>query len=113
MVARALEENRAEAGGRRSYDKQDNASSLRVPAGKLDQFVDLVGELVTVQARLSAMAAERDDLEISQVSEEIERLTAALRENSMNIRMLQFGRPLRSSGGWCTTWRATWARMWS
>jgi len=86
-VAAALEEPRGANGGRRVYDKPDNASSLRVPAVKLDQFVDLVGELVTVQARLAELAARRDDPEIAEVSEEIERLTSALRENSMNIRM--------------------------
>jgi two-component system chemotaxis sensor kinase CheA len=63
------------------------ATSLRVPAAKLDQFVDLVGELVTVQARLAELAARHDDPEVAEVSEEIERLTSALRENSMNIRM--------------------------
>jgi two-component system chemotaxis sensor kinase CheA len=87
VTAKALEEHRAASGGRRTYDKADNASSLRVPAAKLDQFVDLVGELVTVQARLSEIAARHDDPEVAEVSEEIERLTSALRENSMNIRM--------------------------
>jgi two-component system chemotaxis sensor kinase CheA len=87
ITARALEDKRDKSVGRRSYDTPDNASSLRVPAAKLDQFVDLVGELVTVQARLSEIAAKHDDLEISSVSEEIERLTSSLRENSMNIRM--------------------------
>ena len=86
-TARALEEHRTEGGGRRTYDKADNASSLRVPAVKLDQFVNLVGELVTVQARMSELAARRDDPEMAEVSEEIERLTSALRETSMNIRM--------------------------
>ena len=57
MTAQALEEPRAGSGGRRNYDKADTATSLRVPAAKLDQFVDLVGELVTVQARLSEIAA--------------------------------------------------------
>ncbi len=84
---------RAGTGGRRSYDKPDAATSLRVPAAKLDQFVDLVGELVTVQARLSELAGRRDDAEISEVSEQIERLTSALRENSMNIRMM----PIRAT----------------
>jgi len=56
-TAMALAEHRALSGGRRTYDKADNTSSLRVPAEKLDQFVDLVGELVTVQARLSEIAA--------------------------------------------------------
>ena len=92
-TARALDEQRAQPAGRRTYDKPDNVSSLRVPAAKLDQFVDLVGELVTVQARLSELAARLDDSEVAAVSEEIERLTSALRENSMNIRML----PIRAT----------------
>ena len=92
-VASALEEPRSGSGGRRTYDKPDTASSLRVPAAKLDQFVDLVGELVTVQARLAELATRRDDPEVAGVSEEIERLTSALRENSMNIRML----PIRAT----------------
>jgi two-component system chemotaxis sensor kinase CheA len=87
-TAQALEGGRAVSPGRRSYDKPDNASSLRVPAAKLDQFVDLVGELVTVQARLSELSSWRDDAEITAVSEEVERLTSALRESSMNIRMM-------------------------
>jgi two-component system chemotaxis sensor kinase CheA len=93
LVARGLEDQRAASGGRRNHDRPDNASSLRVPAAKLDQFVDLVGELVTVQARLSELSGKRDDPEISAVSEEIERLSGALRENSMNIRMM----PIRST----------------
>ena len=88
QTAKALEDKRSGSPGRRSYDAPDTASSLRVPAAKLDQFVDLVGELVTVQARLSELAARRGDPEVAQVSEEIERLTSALRENSMNIRMM-------------------------
>jgi len=42
LTARALEESRSTTGGRRNYDKADTASSLRVPAARLDQFVDLV-----------------------------------------------------------------------
>jgi two-component system chemotaxis sensor kinase CheA len=92
-TARALAESRVAGGGRRVYDAPDNASSLRVPAVKLDQFVDLVGELVTVQARLSEIASKHGDPEVAAVSEEIERLTSSLRENSMNIRML----PIRAT----------------
>jgi len=69
------------------------ASSIRVSAEKLDQLVNLVGELVTVQARLSELSAKRDDADVLAVSEEVDRLTAALRENSMSIRML----PLRGT----------------
>ncbi len=93
LTARGLAEQRSAGGGRRFYDSPDNASSIRVPAAKLDQLVDLVGELVSVQARFSELAMRRDDPDVLAVSEEVERLTAALRENSMNIRML----PIRST----------------
>jgi two-component system chemotaxis sensor kinase CheA len=73
--------------GRRAED-QSGASSIRVPTAKLDQFVDLVGELVTVQARLGAIALRGEDPDVVSVAEEVERLTSALRENSMSIRMM-------------------------
>jgi two-component system chemotaxis sensor kinase CheA len=63
-------------------------SSLRVSVDKLDQLVNLVGELVTVQARLSEVAARSDDGDIVEISEAVDRLTSALRDNSMSIRML-------------------------
>jgi two-component system chemotaxis sensor kinase CheA len=67
------------------------ASSIRVPAEKLDKLVDLVGELVTVQARLTQTAASRESAELLGIAEEVERLTAELRDNTMNIRMLPIG----------------------
>ena len=79
--------------GRRSSDKEAQGSSIRVAAAKLDQLVDLVGELVTVQARLGEVAARREDREMQAVAEDIEALTTELRETSMSIRML----PLRST----------------
>ncbi len=91
-VARSLEEKRR-ATGRRAGDQPDAATSLRVPAARLDQLVDLVGERVTVQARLRQIAARSGEGEVLAVSEEIERLTSALRENSMTLRML----PIRAT----------------
>jgi two-component system chemotaxis sensor kinase CheA len=87
----------AAAEGRRQAKRraEDHACStnIRVPTLKLDQFVDLVGELVTVQARLAEIASRLDDSDVAAVSEEVERLTSALRENSMSIRML----PIRAT----------------
>ncbi len=71
---------------------QTNAS-IRVSADKLDQLINVVGELVTVQARLTEASSRLDDPEIVEISEDVERLTAELRENSMSIRML----PLRTT----------------
>ncbi len=69
----------------------DTASSIRVASHKLDSLVNLVGELVTVQARLTQLSAQRNDTDLTLVSEEVERLTAELRDNAMGIRMLPIG----------------------
>lgn len=62
-----------------------------MPADRLDTLVNLVGELVTVQARLSQMAALQNQPEIIAIAEEVERLTENLRDNAMNIRMVPIG----------------------
>ena len=67
------------------------ASSIRVPAQKLDFLVDLVGELVTAQARLTQFASEQNDARLQAISEEIERLSDELRDNTLGIRMLPIG----------------------
>lgn len=68
--------------------KSDPTSSIRVPAAKLDTLVNLVGELVTAQARLNRKACMTKDAELLSISEEVERLTISLRDNTMNIRMV-------------------------
>ena len=67
------------------------ASSIRVAADKLDVLVNLVGELVTVQARLSQKASAGADADLVSIAEVVERLTAELRDNTMDIRMLPIG----------------------
>ena len=67
---------------------QLEVSSIRVAAHKLDKLVNLVGELVTVQARLSQSATFSDDPEMLLIAEEIERLTDELRDSTMNIRLV-------------------------
>jgi two-component system chemotaxis sensor kinase CheA len=69
----------------------DTAASIRVPAEKLDRLVNMVGELVTVQSRLSQISTQRNDPLLIQVAEEVERLMAELRDNTMSIRMLPIG----------------------
>ncbi len=71
--------------------EEEAASSIRVPAEKLDTLVNLVGELVTVQARLTQMASIFDNPELVSIAEEVERLTGDLRDNTLNIRMLPIG----------------------
>jgi two-component system, chemotaxis family, sensor kinase CheA len=73
------------------HGENDAASSIRVSADKLDELVNLVGELVIVQARLSQIALKANDPNMVSLSEEVERLTWSLRDSALNIRMLPIG----------------------
>jgi len=67
------------------------ASSLRVPAERLDALMDQVGELVIAQTRLAQIAASVRDPALATIAEELERLSSGLRDTSMGIRMVQIG----------------------
>jgi len=67
------------------------ASSLRVPAERLDELMDRVGELVIAQARLSQIAAQSADAGLKTIAEELERLSSGLRDTTMGIRMVPIG----------------------
>jgi two-component system chemotaxis sensor kinase CheA len=66
-------------------------SSVRVPAAKLDDLVNLVGELVIAQARLTQTVSGKEDQELRGIAEEIERLSDELRDSTLGIRMLPIG----------------------
>ncbi len=66
-------------------------SSIRVGSEKLDLMVDLVGEIVTLQARLTQTAKQIDNALLSSLAETFERLTDELRDSTMSIRMLPIG----------------------
>lgn len=69
--------------------KQARASeSVRVPAERLDELMDRVGELVIAQSRLSQLADSGSDLALRAVSEEIARLSGELRDTMMVLRMV-------------------------
>ena len=74
-----------------THAEADAASSIRVSADKLDELVNLVGELVIVQARLSQMALKSNEASMVSLSEEVERITWSLRDSALNIRMLPIG----------------------
>ena len=74
---------------RRADDK--GTTSVRVPAERLDELMDRVGELVIDQARLSQLAHARTDIGIKTIAEEIERLASGLRDTTMGIRMVPIG----------------------
>lgn len=94
QVETALAEQTAVKQKREKKAKTETAASIRVPSDRLDKLVDLVGELVTVQARLSQTAASHtgaDEHDMTLIAEEVERLTTELRDSTMSIRMLPIG----------------------
>ena len=90
-VESALVEQQTVREAREKRQEADTASSIRVSIEKLDTLVNLVGELVTVQARLSQTSSLKGFPEFVSIAEEVERLTTNLRDNTMNIRMLPIG----------------------
>ncbi|TWX72762.1 chemotaxis protein CheA [Colwellia sp. C1TZA3] len=74
---------------RKTRDSSD--AIVRVPAARLDILMNLVGELVIVQARMKQLAKSRADDEIMSVSEDFDRLMDDLRDNTFSIRMLPIG----------------------
>jgi two-component system chemotaxis sensor kinase CheA len=76
---------RGENPGRRAAD------SVRVPAERLDDLMDRVGELVIAQSRLSQVAAASNDAHVKSIAEDIERLALELRDSTMGVRTVPIG----------------------
>lgn len=68
--------------------KATNGETVRVPAERLDELMNRVGELVIAQSRLKQVCASLSDVNLQSVAEEIERLAAELRDSMMSVRMV-------------------------
>jgi two-component system, chemotaxis family, sensor kinase CheA len=93
VVPVPVESSPVESGGpqdgladRRSAKRVND--TVRVPAERLDELMDRVGELVIAQSRLKQVAAASNDAAVKSVAEEIERLSLELRDTTMGVRML-------------------------
>ncbi len=74
-----------------SREKLQKESSIRVGSYKLDQLIDMVGELVTIQAGLTQKISANNNIEFKSLGEEVERITSSLRDLSMSLRMIPIG----------------------
>ena len=90
-VQAALEEQQHVQRSRERVQNEMATSSIRVGSDKLDVMVDLVGEIVTLQARLTQTAKQLDNPFLTSLSENFERLTDELRDSTMSIRMVPMG----------------------
>ncbi|WP_416408968.1 chemotaxis protein CheA [Agrobacterium rosae] len=87
-VEEAAKANPAAAQANSDGKQNRNAENVRVPAERLDELMDRVGELVIAQSRLSQLANTSVDIQLRSVSEDVERLSGELRDTMMVLRMV-------------------------
>ncbi len=63
-------------------------SSIRVSSKKIETLMNLVSEMVTSQARLNLLAGEINNPQLSDVIENLEKLTRQLRDNAFEISLI-------------------------
>ncbi|BBG30406.1 chemotaxis protein CheA [Zymobacter palmae] len=79
------------AGGKKEGGKRTESSTLRVATDKIDQILNLVGELVITQAMLEQSASHLDQMEHSQLvngASLLQRNVRDLQEAVMSVRMM-------------------------
>ncbi len=68
--------------------KEHKISSIRVASNKIDELVNLVSELVTIQAQLDLYAENSNDSQLLGLSENIQKLSRQLRDNAFEISLI-------------------------
>lgn len=67
------------------------AQSLRVDSSKIDSLIDIISEMVIVNAKIARHAERHADAELEEVSLEFDALLEQLRDSVMDIRMVPVG----------------------
>lgn len=68
---------------------------IRIEASKLDNLINLVGELVITGANIKQIAERENSADMTEASSAMTRLIEELRDNVMNVRMVQIGETFR------------------
>lgn len=71
---------------------QTTVDSIRVDSQKIDQYMNLVSELITAQSRLEVIASKMNSPELELVTETFEKLGRQLRDNAFDMSLI----PLQS-----------------
>ncbi|MGJ4747343.1 chemotaxis protein CheA [Leptospira sp. SA-E8] len=64
---------------------------IRIDSAKVDQLVNLVGELIISEASLGRLLAEKEDSDLNESAEILSRLVGEIRETAMALRMVPIG----------------------
>jgi two-component system chemotaxis sensor kinase CheA len=71
--------------------KNKESKYIRVQADKLDELINLVGELVIAGAGANTLAHRSKDSSLQEATSEITRLVEEIRDSALNLRMVQIG----------------------
>lgn len=86
VLAAALEKQRQV-----KQTKSGEANLIRVDAEKLDQLIDLVGELIIAGAGTTLIAQRAGVLELREATATLSRLVEEVRDSALTLRMVQIG----------------------
>lgn len=91
-VFRAAAQPKERKGADKAAKAQESKiSSIRVSSEKIDDLVNAVSELVTMQAQLNLLALKQNDAALLSVAEQMEKITRQLRDNSFSISLIPLG----------------------
>ncbi len=71
--------------------KAQESKLIRVQADKLDQLINLVGEMVIAGAATSLLALRTDDAALHESTSTLSRLVEEIRDSALQLRMVQIG----------------------
>ena len=83
----------AAAAKQKSVQEKKTAESrlIRVQADKLDQLIDLVGELVIAGASANLLAQRSGEANLAEATSVLSRLVESIRDSALQLRMVQIG----------------------
>ncbi len=65
-----------------------NLASIRVSSNKIDEYMNLVSEMITAQSRFKLLAENKDDQELINLAESFQKLIRQLRDNAFNMSLV-------------------------
>jgi two-component system chemotaxis sensor kinase CheA len=71
-----------------SQIKKEGLTTIRVSSEKLDKMLNLISELVTVQARLEHFSRQLNNPALINITEDYQKLSRQLRENALDMRLI-------------------------
>lgn len=83
-----VEPKKVETATAQKTQVENKISTMRVSSEKIDELVNAVSELVTMQAQFNVVAARSNDANLLSIAEQMEKLTRQLRENAFEISLI-------------------------